>query len=102
MTLDPPKFWIKNLEPDTVLEIQTRNTIYSVRIIDPDNSTVLISGHEKYCPEPTKARINGCTWGGSMIRVGCVDENMYLEIYLYEQDKNINTSLVESAEIVSK
>ena len=44
------------------LTITTQNTTYTVDKTGADE--FLISGHQKYCPAPTKCSIHGSTWGG--------------------------------------
>jgi len=48
--------------------ITTRNSVYSVRVLD--NNLYMVSGgwfDRKGLP-PMKIRITGCTWGGSIIK----------------------------------
>ena len=56
---------------DLVL-ITTRNSVYSVRVLD--NGLYLISGgwFDLNGLSPMKIRISGCTWGGSIIKVDIV------------------------------
>ena len=52
---------------DLVL-ITTRNSVYSVRVLD--DNLYLVSGgwFDLNGLSPMKIRINGCTWGGSIIK----------------------------------
>jgi len=52
--------------------VQTRNSIYSIRVSDGD--CYLISGgwFDQKGLSPIKTTIAGCTWGGSMIKVDIV------------------------------
>jgi len=56
---------------DLVL-ITTRNSVYSIRVID--NGFYLISGgwFDLKGISPMKTTINGCTWGGSIIKFDIV------------------------------
>ena len=56
---------------DLVL-ITTRNSVYSVRVLE--NDFYLISGgwFDKKKLSPVKTRIKGCTWGGSIIKLDIV------------------------------
>jgi hypothetical protein len=69
--------FLHDLPPATVLEIETQNRCYQVVLLGENN--VLISGHPKYCPEPTKVAISGSTWGGSMLKRRFVGRGMYME-----------------------
>lgn len=55
---------------DLVL-ITTRNSVYSVYVLDTDNDLYLVSGgwFDRKGLSPVKASIAGCTWGGSIIKV---------------------------------
>ena len=68
---------LRDLPPSSVLSIQTRNRVYTLVVLSDDN--VLISGHPEFCPEPAEVRINGSTWGGSMIKTKYVGRGMHLE-----------------------
>ncbi len=68
---------LRDLPPSSVLSIQTRNRVYTLVMLEDD--TVLISGHPDFCPEPAQVRVNGSTWGGSMIKTKFVGRGMHLE-----------------------
>jgi hypothetical protein len=53
---------------DTVL-IKTRNSLYSVNVLEADNYLVSGGWFDKKGLSPMKASISGCTWGGSIIKV---------------------------------
>lgn len=54
-----------------------------------------ISGHDKYCPVPTKARIPGSNFGGSMLRMHFVGRGMYMEFHTDAYPQRIVTSEVQ-------
>lgn len=56
------------LEPGSIVQVQTTYSIYELLILDQDE--VLVSGgwFDKHNLSPYRARINGCTWGGSAIK----------------------------------
>lgn len=54
-----------------------------------------ISGHEKYCPVPTKARIPGSNFGGSMLRMNFVGRGMRMEFHTEAHPGRIVTSEVQ-------
>lgn len=51
------------------LLIKTRNSVYSVRVVEA--GVYLVSGgwFDRKGLSPMKTSINGCTWGGSVIKV---------------------------------
>jgi hypothetical protein len=69
--------YLGDLPAGSVLLIQTQNRIY--RIVPLGDRNALISGHPQFCPEPAAVRINGSTWGGSMLKMRFVGRGMHLE-----------------------
>jgi hypothetical protein len=87
--------FLRDIKVGGIIKIQTAHTLYT--LTKEQEGSYLISGHPKYCPNPTKARIDGSTWGGSMIRIDFIGRNMHLEFHLEGEEKTILTS--EIAEI---
>jgi hypothetical protein len=85
--------FLNDLPPATVLEVQTRHHCYQVVLLD-DNEA-LISGHPRYCPEPTRVAIAGSTWGGSMLKRRFVGRGMHLEFCHPAYQTPIVTSTVQ-------
>ena len=49
---------------------------------------------------PCRVIINGCTWGGSMLKIDVVAvENMYMEMRLKKEQKTVTTSKIISASL---
>jgi len=57
--------------------VETQNRWYT--IVVGRRGQDLIWGHPKYCPEPVVVRIEGSTWGVSMLKVRFVGREMRLE-----------------------
>ena len=53
---------------DMVL-IKTRNSLYSISVLESDYYLVSGGWFDRKGLSPTKASISGCTWGGSIIKV---------------------------------
>jgi len=68
---------LRDLPPGSVLSIQTKNRVYEMVVLG--DGTALLSGHPKFCPEPTEVRIQGSTWGGSMLKMKFLGRGMHLE-----------------------
>jgi len=68
---------LDNLSDGEVLEVETENRWYS--IVVGRHGKDRIQGHPKYCPEPVAVRIEGSTWGGSMLKMRFVGRGMHLE-----------------------
>jgi hypothetical protein len=69
--------YLSDLPPGAVLAIQTKNRFY--RLVSLGEEAALISGHPEFCPDPVEVRIQGSTWGGSMLKTRFVGRGMHLE-----------------------
>ena len=68
---------LNDLPPGTALAIETKNRCY--RLVNLGDEGELISGHPEFCPEPVLVRVQGSTWGGSMLKTRFVGRGMHLE-----------------------
>lgn len=84
--------FLDKLPVGSVLHVRTMNTSYTIEKREDGN---YISGHPKYCPEPTRAAINGSTWGGSMIKIGFIGRGMFLEFHTVKHAGRITTSQIQ-------
>jgi hypothetical protein len=84
--------FLDRLELHSVLVIQTQHRCDTAVMLE--GSQALISGHPKYCPEPTLIAITGSTWGGSMLKRRFVGRGMHLEFCHPEYSTPIVTSCV--------
>jgi hypothetical protein len=85
--------FLEDLSPSTVLQIETRHHCYTTVALG--GSQVLICGHPKYCPQPTKVNIAGSTWGGSMLKLRFIGRGMHLEFSHPEYQTPIVTSPIQ-------
>jgi hypothetical protein len=85
--------FLKDLAPDTVLQIQTQHHLYTAVLID--DASAMISGHPEYCPQPVLVAIAGSTWGGSMLKRHFVGRGMRLEFSHPEYKTPIVTSSIQ-------
>jgi len=69
--------YLDDLSEGATLEVETLHHWYT--IVHRARGEALISGHPKFCPEPVPVRIEGSTWGGSMIKVRFIGRGMHLE-----------------------
>jgi hypothetical protein len=74
------------------LEVQTQHRNYTV--VNCGDGWALISGHPKYCPEPSLVKILGSNWGGSMLKVRFIGRSMRLEFKHPEYQTPIITSTI--------
>lgn len=91
--------WLKDLAIGKKLQVQTKNTQYLIEKVG--EKEYLISGNQKYCPEPVKATITGSTFGGSILKCGFIGRDMHLEFYVpgHEYSPITTTSIQEITEI---
>jgi hypothetical protein len=68
---------LRDLLPGSTFSIQTQNRVYEIVVLGDE--TALICGHPEFCPDPTEVRIQGSTWGGSMLKTKFVGRGMHLE-----------------------
>ena len=68
---------LNDLPRGSTLSVETKNRVYRLVVLGDRNA--LISGHPMFCPEPAEVRINGSTWGGSMLKMRFVGRGMHLE-----------------------
>lgn len=85
--------FLKDLPPETVLQIQTQHHLYTAVLVD--DASALISGHPEYCPQPVLVAISGSTWGGSMLKRHFVGRGMRLEFAHPEYKNPIVTSSIQ-------
>jgi hypothetical protein len=90
--------YLRDLPAHSTIEVETRNRAYTLVI--QGESEALISGHPKFCPEPVLVHINGCNWGGSMIKMAYLGRGMHLEFRHPEFDGLIVTSAIQDIRVV--
>jgi hypothetical protein len=83
--------YLRDLRPGAVLAIQTQNRFYT--LVSLGDEAALLSGHPELCPDPVEVRIQGSTWGGSMLKERFVGRGMHLE-FVHPVHRTITTSLV--------
>lgn len=83
--------YLEALREGTILDVRTQHRWYT--IVNCGQGKALISGHPEYCPDPVPVRIEGSTWGGSMLKARFIGRGMHLE-FLHPAFRNITTSRV--------
>ncbi len=69
-----------DLHPGDEVQLQTSNSMYLIKV--DENGDYIVSGGwlDKMAIAPAKLSINGCTWGGSVIKTDIVAAcGLYLE-----------------------
>ena len=81
---------ISAIRPGSVVEVQTKNTIYT--ILQQVGGEILIWGHPQYCPEPVRPTSLGSTYVTGVFRKGYLGLGMRLSFRL--GDHQISTSRI--------
>jgi hypothetical protein len=82
---------LDRLADGDVLHVETLSRRYT--IVYHGNGQALIAGHPRFCPSPTPVRIEGSTWGGSMLKTRYVGRGMHLE-FRHPRFRSIVTSRI--------
>jgi hypothetical protein len=90
---------LDNLSEGTVLEIETQHRWYT--LVHRGRGKALIWGHPKYCPHPVLVRIEGSTWGGSMLKTRFIGRGMRLE-FMHPSYKTITTSRIVDVRVTRR
>ena len=69
---------VADLQPFTLLKVQTRNTVYEVTVPRPSEATVFVRGGRVF-PILTEASFNGSSFGGSCLKVAWFCVGLHLE-----------------------
>ncbi len=90
---------LDHLVKGVVLEVETQNHWYT--IVNCGQGKALICGHPRYCPYPVPVRIEGSTWGGSMLKHRYIGRGMHLE-FRHPFYRRITTSRIVAIRAVEE
>lgn len=83
----------------TEIVVTTRHSEYKIKLVNAEEGDILIKGGSRF-PEYTEAILNGSTWGSSMLALGKIGIDMFMEIGIPSLKKTITTSGVKEIKIV--
>lgn len=83
---------LDNLKVGDLLELETKNRTYFIE--NCGNGQILISGHPRYCPQPTLVELYGSTWGEIILKPGFIGRHLCLA-FRHPQRGVIRTSRIE-------
>jgi len=86
-----------SLPSGTELVVETHNSRY--RVVMLDRLEALVQGG-RYFPQETTARIEGCTLGGCLLKLGWIAQGLCLELSIC--GKRIVTSRIRSISVTFK
>ena len=89
---------LHQVKPGAVLEVQTRNTCYT--LVPQHNGEVLIWGHPEYCPEPTIVKDLGSTYMSGEFRnaVLCLGTRLSFPV----ENCRVTTSRIVSVDLKNR
>ncbi len=87
---------IAELAPLTTVFVRTRNSVYRLEVLDPQRRTVMVQGGAFFV-QPTRAWLNGSSFGGTCLKVGWIGVSLHLEFSVDE--RLIVTSRVVSVDV---
>jgi hypothetical protein len=90
---------LDSLKVGDLLELETKSRTYFIE--NRGNGQILISGHPKYCPEPTPVKLYGSTWGGVILKPGFIGRHMSLA-FRHPQHGVIRTSRIQEIRRLSQ
>jgi len=73
-----PGIYLRNVEPLTTIVVRTDNSCY--RILIAHDTTALVRGGA-FFTDPTPARIDGSSFGGTLLKVGWIGVGLRMEIF---------------------
>lgn len=68
------------LDPITTLLVRTENSLYQITILQPPQTKVLVQGGQ-FFPQITQARLSGCSFGGSCLKMAWVGVGLRMEFH---------------------
>jgi hypothetical protein len=81
----------ENLLPGSMIDVETSSRHYRIECLG--GSSIRVSGHPEYCPEPVSASLQGSVDKEGVLEVGFIGCGMRM-IFLLEDTHPITTSRV--------
>jgi len=81
----------------TKISVKTKNSIYELQVLDSDGSVRICGGIFEI---PEIVHFNGCTFGGTMLKIDWIGKGMYMEFVT--GDRRYTTSMVREATLYGR
>ena len=81
----------QSLAPGSRIDVETRSRHYYIECLG--GSSVRISGHPEYCPEPVAARLEGSIDQEGSLEAGYIGRGMRL-MFLVNDQRSVTTSRI--------
>ncbi len=92
-----PGIALAQLEPFSRLQVETRNTLYDLTVLDPWEGRLVIQGG-RYFPTPTSVILIGSSFGGSLLKLRWLGSGLRIE--LMAGDVKVVTSPVKTVDVL--
>ena len=80
-----------SLRPGSLLDVETLNRHYRLQCMG--GNQIQVSGHPKYCPEPSPARLHGSLTREGSLEIGLIGRGMRMVFFL-SGNRSVTTSKV--------
>ena len=87
---------LKNLNPGAQVDVETKSRRYLIEVLG--GNTMRISGHPRFCPNPTLAELQGSADATGRFDIGRIEPGKHL-VFLVGKDSPVTTSEVLSVTV---
>lgn len=86
-----PWLFMKDLNKGDVLEVQTMDTLYTMKVTDPEKGRVLVNSNGRHITQETEATVSGSTitGTGTMMKIGGITVGLRLILFIKGVDELI-------------
>jgi len=95
-----PGINLRKLDVPVRILVTTKNTKYDI-LLEESGGWATIQGG-RYLPIAARARVNGCTFGGTAIMPGFLAPGMHMELYIPGLATRITTTRIQNACLIGE
>jgi hypothetical protein len=92
--------YLSSLDTGSTIALETRSRHYRIEYLERDQ--VRISGHPRWCPTPTLARVCGSRGGSDGFEMGYIGCGMRLVFERLDNRISITTSVITDIRVVDQ
>jgi DUF2075 family protein len=92
--------YLSSLATGSTIDVETRSRHYQIQYLERDQ--VRISGHPRWCPTPTPARVCGSRGGSEGFETGYIGCGMRLVFERLDNPVPITTSVITDVRVVDQ
>ena len=89
--------FVKSLKRGDVLEVQTKNTLYAMKVLNPETGEVLVNSNGSTVTKESKGIVTGTTLTGygTMVKIGGITIGFRLVLWVQDLGEAILTATQE-------